>query len=173
MAHQRCLLAAFVALLPAVEALAKLSRMSCDVAVYPSIFEATPAIRVITSSSENDILIQLSEFDQSERRVTERAVRRGFAREESSSSFSSLEHDSQRPNSRMISRPRSSPPHSGGEAPQLQEGEQPLHRTALRSSRRLRTPPSDSDIQGFLAHKKQPPPLGQPYGPRHRPTAGS
>ena len=28
-------------------------------------------------------------------------------------------------------------------------------------------------MQGYLADKKQPPPLGPPWGPRHRPTAGS
>ena len=28
-------------------------------------------------------------------------------------------------------------------------------------------------IQGYLAHKKQPPPLGLPWGPRHIPTVGS
>ena len=28
-------------------------------------------------------------------------------------------------------------------------------------------------IQGYLAHKKQPPPLGPPYDPRHRATVGS
>jgi len=117
MANQRFPLAALVVsvtLLPAVEALTKLSRMSCDVAVYPSIFiEVTPAIRVITSSSE-----------KRERLFTERTSRRGFAREESSSSFSSL---------------------------QLLEGEQPLLRTALRSSRRLRTLPSDSDLDAACA----------------------
>ena len=124
MAHQRLLLAALVVsvtLLPAVEALTKLSRMSCDVAVYPSIFvEDTPAIRVITSSSETESL---------ERLFKERTARRGFAREESSSSFSSL---------------------------QLQEGEQPLPRTALRSSRRLRTLPSDSDLDATCAGRAGP-----------------
>jgi len=28
-------------------------------------------------------------------------------------------------------------------------------------------------VQGYLAHKKPPPPLGPPYGPRRRPTVGS
>jgi len=28
-------------------------------------------------------------------------------------------------------------------------------------------------VQGYLAHKKQPPPLGPPYGPRHSPNVGS
>ena len=28
-------------------------------------------------------------------------------------------------------------------------------------------------LQGYLAHKKPPPPLGPPEGPRHEPTAGS
>ena len=27
-------------------------------------------------------------------------------------------------------------------------------------------------LQGYLVHKKPPPPLGPPYGPRHRPTVG-
>ena len=29
------------------------------------------------------------------------------------------------------------------------------------------------DLQGCLAHKKQPPPLGPPWGPSHIPTVGS
>ena len=29
------------------------------------------------------------------------------------------------------------------------------------------------EVQGYLAHKKQPPPLGPPQGPRHSPTVGS
>jgi len=28
-------------------------------------------------------------------------------------------------------------------------------------------------VQGYLAHKKLPPPLGPPYGPRQRPTVGA
>jgi len=28
-------------------------------------------------------------------------------------------------------------------------------------------------VQGYLAHKKTPPPLGPPKGPRHSPTVGS
>ena len=28
-------------------------------------------------------------------------------------------------------------------------------------------------LQGYLAHKKPPPPLGPPQGPRHSPTVGS
>ena len=28
-------------------------------------------------------------------------------------------------------------------------------------------------VQGYLAHKKQPPPLESPQDPRHGPTAGS
>ena len=28
-------------------------------------------------------------------------------------------------------------------------------------------------VQGYLAHKKQPPPLGPPQGPRYSPTVGS
>jgi hypothetical protein len=28
-------------------------------------------------------------------------------------------------------------------------------------------------VQGYLAHKKQPPPIGAPYSPRHSRTAGS
>ena len=28
-------------------------------------------------------------------------------------------------------------------------------------------------VQGYLAHKKEPPPLGPPYDPRYRPTEGS
>ena len=28
-------------------------------------------------------------------------------------------------------------------------------------------------LQGYLAHKKQPPPLGSPQDPRHRPTVES
>ena len=28
-------------------------------------------------------------------------------------------------------------------------------------------------LQGYLAHKKTPIPLGQPYDPRHSPTVGS
>jgi len=28
-------------------------------------------------------------------------------------------------------------------------------------------------VQGYLAHKKTPNPLGPPEGPRHRPTVGS
>jgi len=28
-------------------------------------------------------------------------------------------------------------------------------------------------VQGYLAHKKQPPPLGPPYVPRHSPSVGS
>ena len=28
-------------------------------------------------------------------------------------------------------------------------------------------------VQGYLAHKKQPPPLGPPYDPRYSPTVGS
>jgi len=28
-------------------------------------------------------------------------------------------------------------------------------------------------LQGYLAHKKTPTPLGPPYDPRHRPTVGS
>ena len=28
-------------------------------------------------------------------------------------------------------------------------------------------------VQGYLAHKKQPPPLGPPQGPGHSPTGGS
>ena len=27
-------------------------------------------------------------------------------------------------------------------------------------------------LQGYLAHKKQPPPIGTPQGPRHEPTVG-
>ena len=30
-----------------------------------------------------------------------------------------------------------------------------------------------SPLQGYLAHKKPPPPVGPPQGPRHSPTAGS
>ena len=29
------------------------------------------------------------------------------------------------------------------------------------------------DSQGYLAHKKLPPPLGPPYDPRYSPTVGS
>ena len=28
-------------------------------------------------------------------------------------------------------------------------------------------------VQGYLAHKKQPPPVGPPYSPGHNPTVGS
>ena len=30
-----------------------------------------------------------------------------------------------------------------------------------------------SRVQGYFAHKKQPPPPGPPWGPRHIPTVGS
>ena len=33
--------------------------------------------------------------------------------------------------------------------------------------------PTQAALQGYLAHKKQPPPLGPPYDPRHSPTVGS
>ena len=29
------------------------------------------------------------------------------------------------------------------------------------------------ELQGYLAHKKQPPPLGPPWWPMHSPTVGS
>ena len=32
--------------------------------------------------------------------------------------------------------------------------------------------PKPKALQGYLADKKPPPPVGQPYGFRHRPTAG-
>jgi len=31
----------------------------------------------------------------------------------------------------------------------------------------------DPPLQGHLAHKKHPTPLGSPYGPRHSPAVGS
>ena len=31
----------------------------------------------------------------------------------------------------------------------------------------------EESLQGYLAHKKMPTPLGPPYDPRHRPTVGS
>ena len=34
-------------------------------------------------------------------------------------------------------------------------------------------PPSSSSLQGYLAHKKQYPPIGPPQLPRQRPTVGS
>ena len=33
--------------------------------------------------------------------------------------------------------------------------------------------PRPDSMQGYLAHKKQPPPLGPPYDPRYSPTVGS
>ena len=36
-----------------------------------------------------------------------------------------------------------------------------------------RSTEEDGVIQAYLAHKKLPPPLGSPYGPRLRPTLGS
>ena len=38
-----------------------------------------------------------------------------------------------------------------------------------RARQNLRT----TTLQGYLAHKKHPPSLGLPYGPRHSPTVGS
>ena len=50
--------------------------------------------------------------------------------------------------------------------------EVPLHNSHVSHTRRgkertIRT------LQGYLAHKKQPNPLGPPSGPSHRPTVGS
>ena len=50
------------------------------------------------------------------------------------------------------------------------------HLDEYRHGRRVRTPTeavSEQDLQAYLAHKKLPPPLGSPYGPRQRPTLGS
>ena len=32
---------------------------------------------------------------------------------------------------------------------------------------------SEEAVHGYFAHEKQPPPLGPPQDPRHRPTVGS
>ena len=37
----------------------------------------------------------------------------------------------------------------------------------------LKWPVGSYALQGYLAHKKQPPPLGPPQEPRHGPTVGS
>ena len=42
----------------------------------------------------------------------------------------------------------------------------------LDSAREQPRGPGPCGLQGYLAHKKQPPSLGPPYGPRHSPTVG-
>ena len=45
--------------------------------------------------------------------------------------------------------------------------------TIPRSGRRNNLDEGCPVLQGYLAHTKTPPPLGPPWGPRHRPTVGS
>ena len=57
--------------------------------------------------------------------------------------------------------------------------EVPLYRVLLQDRWRLSEDPlyrgtsPTSPVQGYLAHKKTPSPLGPSYYPKHRPTVGS
>ena len=56
-------------------------------------------------------------------------------------------------------------------------GEVPLKHRAHDAPGTVKTPThglgSEYHLQGYLAHKKTPPPLELPWGPKHRPTVGS